>query len=66
MKKDISVKGETYQQLRTAAKKQGVSVTALVADIVHRFFHGNAAPKVTKKAPKKAPKSSPQFPPRDF
>lgn len=59
MKKDISVKGETYQQLRTAAKKQGISVTALVADIVHRFFHGGAAPKTSKKAPKSPPPAMP-------
>jgi hypothetical protein len=59
MKKDISVKGETYHHLQREAKQRGVSVTALVADIVHRFFHGSAAPKVSKKAPASSPPAMP-------
>ena len=51
MKKDISVKGATYQRLRREAKKQGVTVTTLVADIVHRFFHGEPLPPKRRSTP---------------
>lgn len=51
MKKDISVRGETYQRLRREAKQRGTSVTVLVADIVHRFFHGETPPPKRRSTP---------------
>lgn len=39
-KKDISVRGETYAQLRAEAKRRGVTVTQLVGDIIAAWRAG--------------------------
>jgi hypothetical protein len=39
-RRDISVRGETYAQLRAEAKRRGISVTQLVGDIITSWYEG--------------------------